>query len=546
MRSGVRVVVVALGLAFGVMTQPVLAGPADPGGTTTVPCSAAALVAAITAANATPGGDTLDLAAGCTYVLTAVDNGHSGLPVVNSPILIRGNGATITRPASAPTFRILTVDSAGRLDLADVTISGGVADADCPPQTAAVCGGGIASSGTLTLDATTVTGNTSRGVFTGFACDEDPPCTAAGGGLSNAGTATVTDSRIVGNAIDAGGSVGTGLGAGISSDGPLTMIGSTVADNSIVAGNSGAGGAVAVSSSALTVADSTMSNNSIRAAGRFGGGGALYVFGAPFLHMTGSTVTDNSAVGTDESHGAIIIRRTPATISRTLVARNSSTATDPEGFSEAGGIDTLGTGGSLTLTDSQVLDNTVTGGFAQVGGVGGVGRIVRTVIRGNVVRASHSGLAAVGGGVGVYGQLALEDSVVQRNQSLNPDGAAASGGIHLFRGAGDLTATRTAINGNTASGLAARAGGIYLRPGTRLRLDASPVSGNTAEGSTAEGGGIANSGGTATLTASPVTNNTAKGATAAGGGLFNDGGSFLLERSPVRHNSPDNCFQVAC
>ena len=42
--------------------------------TTSVPCDVTALVSAISTANATAADDTLDLAAGCTYTLTAVDN----------------------------------------------------------------------------------------------------------------------------------------------------------------------------------------------------------------------------------------------------------------------------------------------------------------------------------------------------------------------------------------------------------------------------------------------------------------------------------------
>jgi hypothetical protein len=545
MRRVFGVLVAVFGLVLS-PADPALAGLADDVGTAAVPCSASALVSAITAANATPNGDTLSLSAGCTYTLTGADNGHNGLPVISSSITVEGNGATITRAASAPAFRIVAVDSAGSLSLANLTISAGVADADCPPQTAAVCGGGIASSGTLTIDSSTITGNVSRGVFTGD-CDEDPPCTAAGGGVSNAGTAVVTNSRVSANFIDAGGSAGTGFGGGLSSDdGYMTIESSTIADNRIVAGNSGAGGGIGANVSALSIADSNMSNNSISAAGRFGGGGALYIFSAVSLHISGSTISDNSASGTDESHGAIIIRRTPGTISHTRVERNTATATGPDGFSEGGGIDTLGVGATLTLTDSQVLDNKAIGAFAQVGGVGAAGVISHTVIRGNIAQASGPESSATGGGLGVYGNLTLEDSVVQRNQSLDPNGDAWSGGIHLFRDIGILTATRTAISGNISSGLYARAGGIYVRPGTSLTLDSSPVSGNTTTGTTAEGGGIANSAGTAELTASPVTNNSAKGASAAGGGLFNDGGSFQLDRSPVRHNSPDNCFPVGC
>ena len=84
---------------------------------TQVPCvvnGPTGLIAAIDAAN-TAGGGTLDLAHGCTYTLTQVDNptdGGNGLPVLAAPITIAGSGGTkIDRSAApgTPDFRILEV-----------------------------------------------------------------------------------------------------------------------------------------------------------------------------------------------------------------------------------------------------------------------------------------------------------------------------------------------------------------------------------------------------------------------------------------------------
>ena len=66
-----------------------------------VPCSVAALRAAITTA---APGDTLNLAAGCIYTITDVDNtpfdGPNGLPVIDKALIVQGNGATIERAVS--------------------------------------------------------------------------------------------------------------------------------------------------------------------------------------------------------------------------------------------------------------------------------------------------------------------------------------------------------------------------------------------------------------------------------------------------------------
>ena len=58
------------------------------------PCTAAALISAITTANSTNG--TVTLTSGCTYTLTAINNttdaGGVGLPVITGKVTSRGAG----------------------------------------------------------------------------------------------------------------------------------------------------------------------------------------------------------------------------------------------------------------------------------------------------------------------------------------------------------------------------------------------------------------------------------------------------------------------
>lgn len=81
------------------------------------------MVAAINSANGS-GGGTITLAGGCTYTLVAPTTRANGLPVITATVTIQGNGATITRASSAPSFRILGVASGGTLTLNALTISG--------------------------------------------------------------------------------------------------------------------------------------------------------------------------------------------------------------------------------------------------------------------------------------------------------------------------------------------------------------------------------------------------------------------------------------
>ena len=74
---------------------------AAPRGVVNVPCSAAALTAAIGGASS---GETLSLATSCTYRLTAA------LPPVLGSLTIKGNHATLEgQHAGTPDFAILTV-----------------------------------------------------------------------------------------------------------------------------------------------------------------------------------------------------------------------------------------------------------------------------------------------------------------------------------------------------------------------------------------------------------------------------------------------------
>src|SRR5689334_9859299 len=183
----ISIVKTALGGGAAILLGGLLAAtPAQAAAAGSVPCSPAALIAAITAAN-TAGGGTINLAAGCTYRLTSADNGENGLPVITTRIGVNGNGATIAGNSSD--FRIFEVDGpGGNLSLQNVTITGGSAD----------IGGGIENAGgTLTLNHSQVTGNAA---------------TIAGGGITSAtfdpssvAKLTLNNSSVSNNAQTAGG-----------------------------------------------------------------------------------------------------------------------------------------------------------------------------------------------------------------------------------------------------------------------------------------------------------------------------------------------------
>ena len=152
-----------------------------------------AIIAANTDANfdacvsGDPGADTIILPKG-NHILTQVDNGANGLPVITTPITIEGP-ATISRKKGPAQFRLFEITT-GTLTLNEVKLSGG----------STPLGGGAVfnNGGTLTITHSAITGNLA----------------AYGGGIHNsAGSVfTLTDSSVSGNkAIN---SVDEGIGGG--------------------------------------------------------------------------------------------------------------------------------------------------------------------------------------------------------------------------------------------------------------------------------------------------------------------------------------------
>jgi hypothetical protein len=168
-----------------------------------VPCSADALVAAISTAN-TQSTAVLNLAAGCTYDIVTPATVSDGLPIITGRINIVATNTVIRRSSSAPTaFRILDVSASGTLNLSGVSIMNG--------RTASL-GGGIQNAGTVVINQAEFSGNTAGN----------------GGALANltGATATVQDSH-----MDSNSTTGVGGGAIINS-GTLTVTGSTLSGNS--------------------------------------------------------------------------------------------------------------------------------------------------------------------------------------------------------------------------------------------------------------------------------------------------------------------------
>jgi hypothetical protein len=432
-----------------------------------VPCSPGALVAAIAAANAA-GGGTINLGTGCTYQLTAADNGENGLPVVTTSIGVNGNGATIA--GNNTSFRIFEVDGpGGNLSLQNVTITGGSAD----------IGGGIQNAGgTVTLNHSQVTRNTASQAGGGIASATFDPSSVA--------RLTLNNSAVTGNQQTLGPQDPNALGGG----GIINVLGTVTLNTSQVNRNSAqglVGGGIASgdylnfsgTSSVLTLNGSQVNGNT---APNAGGGGIQNLLGSATLNssqVNGNTSLNGGGISSGNGNGG---QAQPGTsqllLNKTQVDGNTATATAGPGAPPiaAGGI---ANGGNATLNISEVDNNT----------------------------ASHTS----GGGIVNHGTMTLNKTEVNGNTAAGTGPAASGGGIISAQGEpGSLPTTLTINNsqvtGNRAGG---NGGGIAnglppMLPGGALTLNHSQVTGNTA----AHGGGIFTNGGTVTLSATPVTGNT--------------------------------------
>ena len=247
---------------------------ARPGAAAVVECASgdvACLIAAVNAANASAGADTIQLQPG-VYVLTAPDNdtdGANGLPSITGPLTIIGAGpgnTIIEREATGPDFRLFHVAQTGVLKLQGVTVRGG-----------------RLRNGPFPFD---------------------------GGGLLNLGTTIISQSAVTDSTTGFG--PGSGAGGGIASLGKLVIAGSIISRNT----SSGPGGGVSSRLGLLAVLNSTISSNR----GDFGGG--LFIGDGVPATIIGTTIADNLA--TDGSGGGVFSSSAVAIINSTLTGNRTN------------------------------------------------------------------------------------------------------------------------------------------------------------------------------------------------------------------------------
>jgi hypothetical protein len=497
---------VALMLALG--QSPAIAATIPVGGNCT-------LIDAITAANtdsatggcpAGNGADTIVLPQGSTHTLTAVHNdtyGSTGLPVINSAIMIEGQGSVITRENAAPDFRILAVNSTGHLTFNETTVTGGVA-----PSGIGIGGGMYIRGGTAVLMNITVSGNTAFG-----RCAEGTCGGGRGGGIGMiGGSLNLTHSTVSGNLTtepcrpdyspycygSRGGGIYTRNGF-VNNVFDYSIVTLTVL-NSIIIGNKGDG---LVSDGILTIAESIISKND-----GLGVGSTDDSFGP----VSTATIVDTAIYG----NGFGLSGGGSTSVSNSIISRN-----------RYDGV--AGAGTTMTIANSTISDN---------GGSGLFGCCEVAVLNSTITRNGGAGANSIN-------YLTVRDSIISENRygavqvastlTLSKTLITGNGPTSLYGNSvtnyfGIVNITYSAITDNLGKGIGNSGGTVAVTNST--------ISGNSL-------GGISNSYGTVILLNSTITGNTSS----YGGGVYNNGtiilahtllsGNFAPTRSKSYNRAPN-------
>ena len=287
------------------------------------------LRAAIDRANAGATPTTIVLVHGSTYDLTRCDGDGTteddtdvagDLDVLAAqPVTVKGRGATIRQTCPhADHERVLDLRGDGPVLLDQVTITGGFGGSP-EDRTGHLLGGGIRTvAGPLTLDRSTVTGNsaeTGGGIWAGHALTlrrsivSDNVAAVVSGGVFTGGLATVEWSTISHNRARVVGGIGSRAGLILSN----SSVTSNHADDE--------GGGVLASDAEVTIDRSTISDNESGATGGGIGitGGSSRITGT----VSRSTISGNRA---QDGAGIVAVSADLRVVDSTIVGNQASRA----------------------------------------------------------------------------------------------------------------------------------------------------------------------------------------------------------------------------
>ena len=312
--------------------------------------------------------------------------------------------------------RLLNITAnSGDVDLVGLTLTGGRTTGDADGLGDRTYDGGAIrslSSGGLTMIASTVSGNSTKG------------SNAYGGGIaSHVGDVTLSDSNVSGNHTQGFAAFGGGISTFY---GDVTLTSSTVSGN--YTQESGAdGGGIFTADGNVTLTGSTVSGNRTLGSSvllNAEGGGIVSWNGA--VTLTDSTVSGNRTQGSSAFGGGIFTYNGAVTLTSSTVSGNRTQGNGAAG----GGIFTFN--GAVTLASSTVSGNLTEGLGAHGGGLWVHNSIV-TIVNSTIVGNSANSASGTGGGIGMQvdffnQKLTIHNSIIAGNN----DGGTAPDFIEPF------------------------------------------------------------------------------------------------------------------
>jgi hypothetical protein len=478
-----RITLIASALAIVAVGVGAVARPAAAGANLCVAHTPGCFQTLQAAVDAAHDGDTIRIDRG-TFA--------GGVTVGVSVAIVGAGASQTTISGGGPVLTLGVYQAATEptISVSGVTITGG--DNTTLPDLSVTFGGGVwipqsqvqSTGATVSISNSVITGNTvtPSQTFPGTFCGSPNPCAFGdGGGIDNAGVLTLTNTVVSNNQAGTPGGVGSGLAdggihnrfigtlvmrhcqvtgnralagppngngssaGGIGDDGPMTIEDSVVSNNTVTVLNAGASdegafaGGVALAgfaSPSVTIRNTTISNNSVSDTNA--GGDAGTFAGGIFLDVGASLVLDSAAVNSNDvastgsggafTDGGGMELDGTATVTRTLIARNSIIASARSGptFAQGGGVANTGT---ATFRGVLVVGNTVSAqgpdGVAQGGGIWNSRfddsaplpslTLIDTIVTANSVTAS-SGTTLQGGGVFSITPVARTNTLIAGNR----------------------------------------------------------------------------------------------------------------------------------
>jgi hypothetical protein len=382
-----------------------------------------------------------------------------------------------------------------------------------------------------------------------------------GGGIYSSGTVTLDHTSVSGNSAN-GPNGAAGHAGGVYTDQGVTLIASHVDSNTA----RNAAGILNVFGSVEVVDGSTVNNNSSYGSsfgtGDLGGGGIGEMAGNVII--SASQVSNNTAVGM-YSAGIVILLGGVTVTDGSQIDGNSANG-------PGGGIAANFEGAVVISQGSQVNNNTGAGlgggivNFSETFGITitGQSQVAHNTLTNDEDALATSGLISVGlvpvdelaflsGGRGdavlmaalqlFVNACAQRASMIAQADNAFPRGTdQVGGGISTVlsgpievSGGSDVSDNGFASKKNAEAAIGIGAG-IFANLGP-ITIDGSTISGNTA---TSDGGGIWN-GSSLSISNSLVNQNHAVG---QGGGIFNKG-TFTSTNTSVVDNTPDDVYPIS-